>query len=715
MSVTQYVGARYVPLFANPIDWDITKAYEPLTIVYYQGNSYTSRQSVPTGTDINNETYWALTGNYNAQIEQYRAEVVAAKTGADTANATNTTQDAQLAGTTDSGLKTLVNAEHTTNVTQDAQLAGTADSGLKTLITNESTARGTKDTALDAQLEAYRQEVIELNNNYRGIKTYNTVADMLTDSDNYSVGDILQTLSFYSIGDNGGGYYVISSTGNPISQSSTIGDCLYVSANKYANLVVPDEIAITMLGATTTMNDCSDIIQRAVNLCKNLYINIPVKIASSISLPMDMKTIRGSRGYPDQIVNNPDILSSSTDYVFTYNIPSSVKAAINVNLEFKDLAIQALNGISIGSHEDVTQEKTNEAKIIKPRIINCSFGCINRPTDTYAGTATAAEIEELETYGIAIYCGLIFDATIESCYIYKYGVGIQLYSSDLNLINNCRMVSCERFVHMNSGGNFGGRNKVLNCDLLDNTRPYGIVSTHGNYIQNNYFETYSPAGIYLSSGSRDNITGNYITPNETHAEIALNGLYGIFANNTAPGFTTRANAIFDYSLITSYYNGFTASGNTCINVQTSPFIAPNPSDFYNIATRDDAMYLDLNKAGCCINRLGGSGSTGWHFELQDNGWHFKDDVNHATLFCVPKTNVEYKIYAEGYEAISSTDNSIYINVHEDETLTSTALTKGYLHDGTELTFTPINNIFSVEITGIKSKVRKVTIEPVTSI
>ena len=708
MSVTQYVGARYVPLFANPIDWDITKAYEPLTIVYHQGNSYTSRQSVPTGTDINNDTYWALTGNYNAQIEQYRAEVVAAKTGADTANATNTTQDAQIAGTSDSGLKTLITNESTArgnkDTALDAQIAGTTDSGLKTLISANTTAISAETTRAKAAENAIFP-----------IKTYNTVADMLTDGDNYSVGDILQTLSFYSIGDNGGGYYVISSTGNPISQSPTIGDCLYVSANKYANLVVPDEIAITMLGATTTMNDCSDIIQRAVNLCKNLYINIPVKIASSISLPMDMKTIRGSRSYPNQIVNNPDILSSSTDYVFTYNIPSSVAATINVNLEFKDLAIQALNGISIGSHEDVTQEKTNEAKIIKPRIINCSFGCINRPTDINAGTATAAEIEELETYGIAIYCGLIFDATIESCYIYKYGVGIQLYSSDLNLINNCRMVSCERFVHMNSGGNFGGRNKVLNCDLLDNTRPYGIVSTKGSYIQNNYFETYSPSGIYLSSGDRDNITGNYITPNDTHAEIALNGLYGIFANNTAPGFTTRANAIFDYSLITNYFNGFTASGNTCINVQTSPFIAPNPSDFYNIATRDDAMYLDLNKAGCCINRLGGSGSTGWHFELQDNGWHFKDDVNHATLFCVPKTNVEYKIYAEGYEAISSTDNEIYINVHEDETLTSTALTKGFLYDGKEITFTPINNIFYVEMTGIKSKVRKVTIEPVTSI
>lgn len=79
MSVTQYIGARYVPLFADPIDWDNTRQYEPLTIVYYQGNSYTSKQAVPTGVDISNTDYWAITGNYNAQIEQYRrvSQVVA--------------------------------------------------------------------------------------------------------------------------------------------------------------------------------------------------------------------------------------------------------------------------------------------------------------------------------------------------------------------------------------------------------------------------------------------------------------------------------------------------------------------------------------------------------------------------------------------------------------------------------------------------------------
>lgn len=75
MAVTQYIGARYVPLFADPIEWDSTRTYEPLTIVYNGGNSYTSRQFVPAGIPIDNESYWALTGNYNAQIEQYRTEV----------------------------------------------------------------------------------------------------------------------------------------------------------------------------------------------------------------------------------------------------------------------------------------------------------------------------------------------------------------------------------------------------------------------------------------------------------------------------------------------------------------------------------------------------------------------------------------------------------------------------------------------------------------
>lgn len=73
--VREYIGSRYVPVLANPLEWDNQREYEPLTIVTYQGNSYTSAQYVPTNIDITNTEYWLLSANYNAQVEQYRMEV----------------------------------------------------------------------------------------------------------------------------------------------------------------------------------------------------------------------------------------------------------------------------------------------------------------------------------------------------------------------------------------------------------------------------------------------------------------------------------------------------------------------------------------------------------------------------------------------------------------------------------------------------------------
>lgn len=75
MGVTQYIGARYVPMFADPAEWTKARTYEPLTIVLHEGNSYTSRQFVPVGIELTNEDFWLETGNYNAQVEAYRQEV----------------------------------------------------------------------------------------------------------------------------------------------------------------------------------------------------------------------------------------------------------------------------------------------------------------------------------------------------------------------------------------------------------------------------------------------------------------------------------------------------------------------------------------------------------------------------------------------------------------------------------------------------------------
>lgn len=76
----QYVGARYVPIFGRAgettIEWDDDAPYEPLTVVMHRGISYVSRRYVPKDIQITDTAYWAETYRFNAQVEQYRQEVL---------------------------------------------------------------------------------------------------------------------------------------------------------------------------------------------------------------------------------------------------------------------------------------------------------------------------------------------------------------------------------------------------------------------------------------------------------------------------------------------------------------------------------------------------------------------------------------------------------------------------------------------------------------
>lgn len=72
----QYIGARYVPKFADPIEWNDQTSYEALTIVTYLGASYTSKKAVSAGIRPTDNRYWVVTSNYNAQVEEYRQLVV---------------------------------------------------------------------------------------------------------------------------------------------------------------------------------------------------------------------------------------------------------------------------------------------------------------------------------------------------------------------------------------------------------------------------------------------------------------------------------------------------------------------------------------------------------------------------------------------------------------------------------------------------------------
>ena len=130
--VREYIGARYVPVFANPPEWNDTRGYEPLTIVLHKGNSFTSTQYVPTGIDISNTKYWLETGNWNAQIEAYREEVLRFD-GRITQNAEDI--KANMAA-----------------IASEAAARENADTVIRNLITAEETARTAADTELRSDL-----------------------------------------------------------------------------------------------------------------------------------------------------------------------------------------------------------------------------------------------------------------------------------------------------------------------------------------------------------------------------------------------------------------------------------------------------------------------------------------------------------------------------------------------------------------------------------
>lgn len=81
MAVKQYIGARYVPIFYTDSNggnaWESGVQYEPLTIVTYLNQSYTSKKTVPAsvGNPASNSEYWVITGGYNSQVAQLTEDV----------------------------------------------------------------------------------------------------------------------------------------------------------------------------------------------------------------------------------------------------------------------------------------------------------------------------------------------------------------------------------------------------------------------------------------------------------------------------------------------------------------------------------------------------------------------------------------------------------------------------------------------------------------
>lgn len=285
MSVREFIGARYVPIIVG--DWDKTHTYEPLMVVTYQGASYTSRQYVPAGIEITNESYWVLSANYNAQIEAYRQEV------RDILPYDETPTEGSTKGVTSDGIKKAIAVE--------ATRATAAEQANATAIANEVTrARSAEEvnaTAIANLNDSY-------NRNINIFRIFDTINDLINTNEPLPIGAYVKTMH-YRKDDTGSATYLISANGTGDNISSfKIGD-------KYANYVVEDFVKPASLN-----ND----LQAAINIAngKPIIITENITINSNVTISTAGQQIYGAKG--TITFNNASLIIDNVDNVLLYNL-----------------------------------------------------------------------------------------------------------------------------------------------------------------------------------------------------------------------------------------------------------------------------------------------------------------------------------------------------------------------------------------------------------
>lgn len=382
MAVTQYIGARYVPLFADPIDWDSTKHYEPLTIVYHQGNSFTSKQFVPTGIDIDNGEYWVPTGNYNAQVEQYRREVRSFD-GRITANAQAIADEVTARMSEDTAIHALI-----TTLTNDLT---TLTNDLKT----EESARETADTQIRTDFAAADTQIrTDFAAADAQIRTDFAAADAQIRTD-FAAADTALGARIDKITKNNPIYYGADPTGVNDS-SAAINDCINAckgqtivfTTGKYklnAPIKTPyamyDRVSIDFNGSLLTYSGNSTSAAIMIGYSDN---------------PSAEQIENGSGGYIASYFKN---LALVTPSACTYAIEINTHY---MNAKFDNIHVNtATNGIRIG--ENATNFYPTDVLFINS-FVNCTTSATTYTGITINGTDN--RFEQMRVYGFAVYFDL---------------------------------------------------------------------------------------------------------------------------------------------------------------------------------------------------------------------------------------------------------------------------------------------------------------------
>ena len=491
-----YVGQRYVPKVMG--QWDITQNYEGLSIVIHQGDSYTSKKHVPAGIEIDNEEFWVITGNYNAQIADYQNRVSMVEDMIDQ-KADTTYVDSEL-----DTLETLINQKaDTTYVDSEVNTLNTAINQ-KADTTYVDTELGNKadttyvDDALDEKTTLLNEKVtLKIPSDYSSIMNALTEAKKYTTLANVEIEILLE--SGYEISD---------------GVNLTYGD--------YSNIVITSEDDIVFLTDGFSGNVFTFIKCSAPTI--NILINAEGKCNHGISYTHNSQgrilsgsgvTHAGSDGL--YIRHASTVVANNT--IFTHSGQNGGSGA----------GITAWGASSISANgADVSDALYYGFRVAHGSIGEFDSGKANRCGRH--GVRASQNAILASRYIEATDCGTHGLYALDSSYINGTQADVSRSSGRGIMASGASMIEAtQSVINECSTGVFAERGSTINIyssEILDTSGSYGIYARHTSTVEARNINMNGNQEIGISAGevSKVNASSGTIRGSRSH---------GVYANQSS--------------------------------------------------------------------------------------------------------------------------------------------------------------------------------------
>ena len=553
MATRQYIGARYIPIFADPVEWDNTNSYQYLTMVQHQGETYMSRQAVPVGIDLpdisqgeESNAYWVHMSNWNAQVETYRQEVLQY-------NGRISTLEDDLP---------IADFDSTNTVKKYVDDSATA-------ITN--ILPGSSFDSVNTVKKYIDDE------DFKRALTFETVADMKASAD-LENGMICHTDGFYSAGDGGAAWYEISNAG-------TVNEMDVIACGAlYATLVLENVVHPVEYGAKTdgTTDDSA------------VFTYLASK--SGITVDLDGKTYA-----IDECVSitGEDLTFKNGTFNVTASDFTTYKGVFNAiakdDIAFENVKFVGSGALNTGSISGrmVSLRECDNVKVVKCTALDIQYAYVFCFENCTNGEASNNYIENYTFAGINLLNGgdtfIVNDNKVINCvnttYANTYPIGLSSGDEEYSRQPSRNIVCCGNYID-NDAAWWEGidahciQNAVINDNVIKHCYS-GIAiaqfKTGEGAIPSFYAENVTICGNQIDLGTVG-------TPKAV-ANEGIGLVYGkncIIANNqikNANALTTGSNQA---GINLSYCSNVTVSGNNCHCVKDCCIAMRNANDHISI-------------------------------------------------------------------------------------------------------------------------------------